>query len=167
MKIVVNGIEVIFKKSPARIEDSQIWDATIFYDQHELDFEFEERLILSNNPEKNGIDEKLVKDIVKHVLDNLAEIQLKGPAVLAELHKQVFNEEDLVRKKGYFKAGGIELKEVRYLPGTFSAFPPYFEYDVYYFLESEENFLMDEYHSYYGHFSNHNRLTMIGVSRIG
>jgi len=166
MKIEVDNIEVIFKKNREWIEDTQIWEATIFYHQYELDFEIEERLVSNNYSGELSIDQRLVSSFVKHVLDNLDSIQSKGSLVLTELHKQVFKEDELLRTKGYFKAGGIELKSAGNRLGDSPTFIPYFKYDVYYFLESEIC-LMDPYHSYYGHFSNHNGLTMIGVSRIG
>ena len=167
MKIEINGEEIVFKKGLAQTEENHVWCATIFYHQHELDFEIEEALVSNSDSGELSIDSKLVSSFVQHVLDNLDSIQSKGASVLTELHKQVFKENELLRTKGYFKAGGIELKNAGNRLGNSPTFIPYFEYDVYYFLESEENFLMDPNHSYYAHFSNHNGLTIAGVSRIG
>ena len=86
--------------------------------------------------------------------------------VLEELFRQVFGEEYLYKCKGYFKFGGIKLKSFRKIEkNPFSK--SFLEYEIYYLLESKIDYLIDPYHSYTANFSNHNDLTLIGVSRIG
>jgi hypothetical protein len=169
MKIAINDVELTFNKSGAD-GNSKVWYSTVHYNQYELDFEFDEVLFFDKKSNETTICWKLIEKFVDNILKNLDLIQSKGSSVLEELHRQVFGLDKLVKTKGYFRIGSIALKKLwnhGLVIEEDSRIIPYFEYDIYYFLESKEDRLMDPYHSYFAHFSNHNNLTITGVSRFG
>jgi len=172
MQLIINDLEFNFKKSAVKEFDTE-WASTVHYNKYELGFTFNESLFLDKQSNTIVIDWELIEEFASHVLQNLETIQLKGSLVLEELYRQVFGEESLFRDKGYFLVGGIELKSFRKklfeknLLGDFPLIRYYFEYEIYYFLESDIHGMLDPYHSYFARFSNHNNLNIIGVSRIG
>jgi hypothetical protein len=167
MKIVIQDKELNFNKYPdifinGKTQTFEEWGATISCNGHDLDFEFTETLFLQKETSKVTIDWKIVEEYVKHIIANMQSIQTKGSLVLEELHRQIFGEGYLREHKGYFEMGGAKLETYNKI---FTK--PYFEYEIHFFLESEIQSSMDPYHSYKANFSNHNGLTLIGVSRIG
>lgn len=165
MKAEINNVEVAFEESDTLGVKS--WFARVCYQQYELDFDFDERELIDNHSRTTKIDQKLLIDVVKHVLDNMKTIQSQGASVLTELFKQIINDQELILKKGYFNPEGVTLKSVLDTGATAAGRIPEFEYEVYYFLESEiDMVVIDPYHAYYARFSNGNGLTLIGVRRV-
>ena len=171
MKIVVKNNELIFRKVPdifinGENRKSDDWSSTILFNDYELDFEFDESIFKHKQTAEIDIDWLIVEELVEHILENIEAIQTKGSSVLEELFKQVFGEEYLNKCEGYFKVGGIELKKfAKKEKNPFSK--SFLEYEIYFFLESKIDYLIDPYHSYTANFSNNNGLTFIGASRIG
>ena len=171
MKIVVKNNKLIFSKVPETFINgenriSEEWTSTTMFNDYELDFEFNETIFKSNETLKIDIDWEIIEELIKHVFENIDVIQTKGASVLENLFQQVFGDEYLEKWKGYFKAGGIQLKKFRKMESN-PFFGSFLEYEVYYFLESKIDYLIDPYHSYTVNFSNYNGLTIIGSSRNG
>ena len=150
MKIVVKNNKLIFSKVPETFINgenriSEEWTSTTMFNDYELDFEFNETIFKSNETLKINIDWKIIEELIKQKKKNIDVIQTKGTSVLENLFQQVFGDEYLEKWKGYFKAGGIQLKKFRKMESN-PFFGSFLEYEVYYFLESKIDYLIDPYH---------------------
>ena len=143
------------------------WYALDITSGKELSFTFNQKVFADRETGILNIDWDAIKHLIKHVLAELDGIQQKGSRVLEALYHEVFSSpNDLTKLEGFFQLEDIELQKIRISKYGDKCFY-YFEYHANFFLDSRKDYLMDPNHQYYATFSNHNGLSIIGVTRIG